>query len=322
MSASEAAPAARAAPLSPRRARALVLEIAQRYFGRRPRRLVPCGGGLSNVVFEFRIGDADYVVRLHAQPGQLNSYLKEQWVMAEARRAGVPTPEVLEVHNEAVGVPYMVARKVAGIAATHHPQRLAMLGELGRLAARLHRVRTHGYGEVFDWSSNRLSQCASWGAYLDDTLGAARCIAVLRRTRMLRPAQLDALQAAVAEMRGWRKPPVLNHGDLRLKNLIVEPASGEVLALIDWDNALSAPSPHWDLAIALHDLGVDAQEAFLEGYGITPRAYAQALPFMRALNTLNYAQAIEALDPRRDAARLAWYRERLQGRLSLYLPAA
>jgi aminoglycoside phosphotransferase (APT) family kinase protein len=306
-----------AGALSPRRGRALVREIAQRHFGEAPRRVEQRGGGLSNLVFEFHADGGDYIVRMHGDPGQLNRYLKEQWSMSAARQAGVPTPEVLEVDHHATGVPYMVSRKLEGTDATHHPERLPLLHELGRLAAKVHTVRTHGYGRVFDWSSNQLSRCARWADFLDQGWEVERCLAPLRKSRLLTPAQLEALDETLHAMRGWRRPPVLNHGDLRLKNLVVAPESAKVVALIDWDEAMSAPPPYWDLAIALHDLNCDEKEAFLDGYGITPQAYAKTLRFLQAINTVNYGRAVEQMLQRKEEGRLGWYRARLQGQFDL-----
>jgi aminoglycoside phosphotransferase (APT) family kinase protein len=306
--------------LSPRRARALVHEIARQYFGEKPQRLVQRGGGITNLTFEFRAAGGDYIVRLHAQPGRINHFLKEQWAIEHARAQGVPTPEVLEVDIEAVELPFMVSRKIEGREALTHPERILILQELGRIAARLHRAPTQGFGKVFDWSNNRLSYCSTWGDYLDNGLQAEACIAALVKARMLTPEQREALEAQVDAMRRWRKPPVLNHGDLRLKNVMVAHDSPEVVAVIDWDESLSAPAPYWDLAVALHDLGIDEKEAFLEGYGLTPREYTKMLPYLRALNTLNYGAAVEQLVLQKDTKRLAWYRARLQGKLDVYLP--
>jgi aminoglycoside phosphotransferase (APT) family kinase protein len=316
----QAAPSAAgktAGALSPRRGRALVREIARRHFGESPRRVAQRGGGLSNLVFEFHAGDGDYVVRMHGDPGQINRYLKEQWAMAAARKAGVPTPEVLEVDHHATGVPYMVSRKLDGVDAAHHPQRLPLLHELGRLAARVHRVRTEGFGEVFDWSSNQLSRCTSWADFIDQGWEVERSLGPLKKARLLTPAQLEALDDTLRAMRGWRRAPVLNHGDLRLKNLIVVEESAKVVALIDWDEAVSAPAPYWDLAIALHDLNADEKEAFLDGYGLTPQAYAKTLPFLRAINTVNYGRYVEQMLQRKESGRLGWYRARLQGQFEL-----
>ena len=307
--------------LSPRRARRMVDVICRHYFGETPRRVQRRGGGLTNLVYEFHAAGADYIARLHADPGQINRYLKEQWAMQHARSHGVPTPEVMEVDVGVVELPYMVSRKIDGEAATDHPKRIEIVRELGRIAAKLHHARTHGFGTKFDWSSNRLSHCASWGEWLDGEFDARARIATLAKARMLSTAQLDTLHKSVETVRGWRKLPVLNHGDLRLKNVVVAPGTGEVLALIDWDESLSAPAPYWDLSIALHDLSPDAKQAFLEGYGLSPIAYSHALPFMRALNTLNYAPAVARLVRDKRSRILGWYRARLRGEFDLFVDA-
>jgi hygromycin-B 4-O-kinase len=216
-------------------------------------------------------------------------------------------------------LPFMVSRKIEGHPATTHPQRIDIVHELGSISARLHRARTHGFGPVFDWSGNRLSRCDSWGEYLDDELDAEHRIAVLAGARMLDGVQLARLREAVEAMRGWRKPPVLHHGDLRLKNVVVDAQSSRIVALIDWEDSVSAPAPCWDLSIALHDLNMDEKQAFLDGYGMTPRAYAGALPFMRAINSLNYARAVSRALRKKDHARLAWYRARMGGGFDLFV---
>ncbi|HMC15053.1 MAG TPA: phosphotransferase, partial [Albitalea sp.] len=276
-------------------------------------------GGLNNLVFEFRAGGADYILRLHAKPGRINRYLKEQWAMRHARAHGVPTPEVLEVDIGTVELPFMLSRKIDGAPAASHPRRIEIIHELGQIAARLHRAPTHGFGPVFDWSDNQLSQCATWAEYLDGELDVRSRIATLAKARMLSTDQLDTLQAAVEQMRSWRKPPVLNHGDLRLKNVVVAPDSARVLALMDWEESLSAPAPHWELSIALHDRNLDEKQALLDGYGMTPRTYAAALPFIRAINTLNYARSVARIVRRKDTERLGWYRARLRGAFDLFV---
>ena len=47
------------------------------------------------------------------------------------------------------------------------------------------------------------------------------------------------------------------------------------------------------MSLALHDLSVDAKQAFLEGYGMSPAQVLEAAPVLRAFNVLNYAQAVD-----------------------------
>jgi hygromycin-B 4-O-kinase len=304
--------------LSPRQARAAVASIVQRYFGERPKRLKAQGGGLTNRVYEFSAAGKAYIVRMHADPTKLGAYLKEQWATRHAREAGVPVPAVLEVSNEAAPHPYMICEKATGILACVHSQRRHILHELGGFTRAIHSVRTHGFGEVFDWSHNTLSRCARWADYLDEGFEVEQRLAVLEKQRVLDRAAMKTLRSRLAEMRRWKKPPVLQHGDMRLKNALVDPETGHVTALLDWENCLSAPSPYWDLAIALHDLGIDEKQEFADGYGLKPATLAELMPFLRALNLLHYAVSLEQKASQHDRAALAWERARLQGVFDLY----
>ena len=273
-------------------ARRLVDDIAQRHFGERARNIVARNGGLTNSVFEFKVSKGEFIVRTHENATKINDYLKEQWAMDAARAAGVPTPHVLEVGNFADGRPYMIAERIRGSDGCTAPLRLALAESLGRAAARLHTVRTQGFGPVFDWSSNKLSRHETWGSWMASGFGVERRLAILMKHRMIDRRQCTRLRRIGAAMAGWRKRPVLHQGDLRLKNAIVG-ADGSLLSILDWETCVSTPGPFWDLSLALHDLGIDEKEAFLAGYGMNRRAFEAVLPFVRFFNVLNYAPAVE-----------------------------
>jgi aminoglycoside phosphotransferase (APT) family kinase protein len=302
---------------SAQRSRRLVLEVARHHFGESARRVTERGGGLTNAVYELKTSQGAFIVRTHEDATKIKEYLKEQWAMNAARAAGVPTPRVLEVGNFPDGRPYMVAEHSAGIEGRHAPDRLGLIEQLGRAAKTLHGIRTHGVGRVFDWSSNHLSRHASLADFLTQDFDVEKRIGVLVQQRMLGRTQVAALRRAAAAMARWKKPPVLQHGDLRLKNAIVDARTGRLAALIDWDECRSMPGAGWDLSIALHDLGVDEKEAFLAGYGMTPKAYAELLPYLRCFNVLNYADAVRSAVETKDKHRLAWLRLRLTGALEI-----
>ncbi|MBV9891800.1 MAG: aminoglycoside phosphotransferase family protein, partial [Rhizobacter sp.] len=259
------------------------------------------GGGLTNSVWQVRVAQGDYVVRTHDHPGKVQDYLKEQWAMDAARAAGVPTPRVLEVGNAHDGRPYMILEHVAGVRGEEAPQRSSALRALGNAAATLHTVKTRGFGSVFDWSGNRLSRETTWSGWLMSTFDVEHRLGVLRKHRMLGERGLRRLRQTAREMSRRRMRPVLQHGDLRLKNAIVDPESGALRAIVDWEMCASLPPPSWELSTALHDLGIDEKETFLAGYGIGARAFADALPGLRFFNVMNYCAAIEAAVTQRDS---------------------
>lgn len=294
-------------------ARSLVSRLVQRRFGERPRGLQALGGGLNNHVYQLQAAGQSLVVRLHQDPAKLAVYRKEAWAMGQARKAGVPTPEVLEVGQEGEH-PYMVLRLVDGIPGTHWADGNAVLRQLGQIAARLHQVATQGFGPGVG-AGGRTGQDSwtHWADFLDHGLKVGERLGMLDRVNALpRPAR-DALTATLAQMRRWSRRPVLQHGDLRLKNVIVSPQDGRIVALIDWEDCLSAPPPHWDLAIALHDLGPDGKEVFLEGYGLSAARFTRIAPQLRALNVLNYAWAMHLALQDGQRRRAEWMKARLRG---------
>lgn len=311
------APAAEASAAS-HKGRRLVAEVAQRHFGEKPKKVAARGGGLTNAVYELKLAKGEFIVRTNDDATKIGDYLKEQWAMNAARAAGVPTPHVLEVGNFADGRPYMITEHVPGNDGRCAADRLALLETLGRHAKRLHTVRTRGFGPVFDWSGNRLSRHAGWANWLAAGFQVERRLDVLLRHRMIDRQQLARLRRVAATMVKWRKPAALQHGDLRLKNVLVDPEDGRLVAILDWETAISSPAPFWDLSLALHDLGIDEKEAFLAGYGVKRAALSAALPFIRFFNVLNYAHAIESAAAKKKTDRLEWFRVRLNGQLDLY----
>jgi hygromycin-B 4-O-kinase len=123
------------------------------------------------------------------------------------------------------------------------------------------------------------------------------------------------LKKIFKESAASRSRPVLNHSDLRLKNVIADD-DGKIKALIDWEGCTSNVAPAWELSLALHDLGPDETQYFLEGYGIKAKKLEESMPLIRAFNITNYATAAEQVS--KDKKLLEHYRLRLNGMLDLY----
>jgi aminoglycoside phosphotransferase (APT) family kinase protein len=300
-----------------RRAKAQARRIIEHHFGAPPKRIEYQTSGLSNFVFLVYHREGEFVVRISPDPTRINAYIKEQWAVNQARAAGVPTSEILEAGNEVIPNPYMVSRKVRGQDATYHPERLLILRELGHYAALINSIPTTGFGSVFDWSNNQLSRNATWRDYLAEELRLETRLQILKKHRMLSPPKLKELRSILERAAKRSSKPTLNHGDVRLKNTLVD-ANGKIVAIIDWEDCMSNLAPHWELSLALHDLSIDEKQEFLQGYGLSEKKLVAMAPVIKALNLINYAPHIERRAEANDKVQLELYRTRLSGALDLY----
>ena len=293
---------------------ALAVAIVERRLGSPPSACERATTGLSNQVFLVTHDAGGFVVRL-GEEAKAVIYAKEQWAMERARAVGVPTVEVVEVGVDPSGTAFMLAKRAPGRPATDHPRRAGILGDLGALAARLHAIRGEAFGGVFDPECRTLGTHPSWGAFVLAELELERRLAVLTEHDMLPERRLGRLREIL--LAGADQPPALNHGDLRLKNVLVDD-DGRITALIDWETCTFSLAPQWDLSLALHDLSIDAKEAFLAGYGIDEDGLDAIAGLVKALNVLNYAPEIERLAAADEVAEIERHRARLGGALDLY----
>ena len=291
--------------------------VIEHHFGSRPGRITYKTGGLSNFVFEARHGEGDFIVRISPDKSRLNAFIKEHWCERAARKAGVPTAEILETGASIIPFPYVIARSIGGREAVDHPERHKIMLELGRLGAEINKIRTEGFGETFDWSNNELSRNETLKDYLVGEYRYEDRIRVIERSRLCPPETLKALKRIFKDILTMRGRPVLNHSDLRLKNVIADD-EGRIVAIIDWEKAISCIAPHWELSIALHDIGIDLREQFIAGYGIKSKKLSEIAPFIKAFNLLNYVDEINRATEAKDKSALERLRARFAGTFDMY----
>lgn len=295
----------------------LAMQLIRHHYPGRKLSIKPLSGGLTNFVFLADLKPDQLVVRISDKAEKIHFFLKEQWAVARAKEHGIPVPEILEVGNDIIPLPYMISRRIEGKEATYHPARLEILKELGKYTAMLHNIPTKGFGHLFDWSQNTLSKNDTWQSYLECELNAADRIKYLLKQKMITATKAKRLNTELNKMRKWKQPPCLHHGDLRLKNTMVND-DGRITAIIDWDNCISSIGPYWDLSIALHDLSADGQWKFVEGYNLQQKKLAGIAPVMKTMNIINYAPVVEKLVKEKNKPELDRSRSRLSGALDLF----
>ncbi|MEJ7847177.1 MAG: aminoglycoside phosphotransferase family protein [Pyrinomonadaceae bacterium] len=295
----------------------LAKDVIKHHFGTTAKRIEHKSAGLTNFVFAFTHSEGEFIIRISPDPSRINLFIKEQWAEMAARKAGVPAPEILEVGSEIIPFPYMISRTVSGGDAMNNPKQFEILREMGRLAALINTIPTNGFGQTFDWSSNQLSLNKTFKDYLETEYCFAAKLEILEKHRTISAEQGKRLEKIFSEAKNIKTKPVLNHGDIRLKNVIADD-NGKINAIIDWEGCTSNIAPQWELSIALHDLGIDGMQHFLAGYGLKDAKLKEMMPLIKAFNIANYAAAMEEIAKSKDKAMLEQYRTRLSGGLDLY----
>lgn len=291
----------------------LAKAVVAHHLGSAPARIASQSGGITNFVYGVKHPEGEFILKMTPEKDKLDVFRKERLASEKARAAGVPTAEVLYVGDEAVPYPYMLQARVYGQPAMHHPERLKVLEQVGRYGAMINSIETEGFGHNF----TQPPACTTWAAFLRDEIELTRRLLALQRHGMLDEDRAERLRALLESAGEGVAHGQLNHGDLRLKNVLVDD-SGEITAIIDWENSLSALAPQWEWSIALHDLSIDAMEAFLTGYGASPEQIEAFAPVVKALNIVNYVPAIEHFVEQGEREPLGWIRTRMSGALDLY----
>ncbi len=301
-----------------KQAKEMARDVIAHHFGnKKPRRVVHKTSGLSNFVFEVAHAEGDFIVRISPDPVRINSFIKEQWAQNKAREAGVPVPEILEVGSHVINQPFMVSRVVEGSDARVHEQRLDIVREMGRYAALINSIKTKGFGETFDWSSNQLSHNETWREFMENEWKFEEKLEILQKRKMLDEPRAKKVRRILTDAAKEKQPPALTHGDIRLKNVMVDEA-GKITAFLDWEHASSNLAPAWELSIALHDFSIDEKQLFLEGYGLKEKQITELMPLVKAINFINYAPEVERLAMEKDKPHLEKLQTRLGGALDLY----
>lgn len=296
---------------------AIVTKIIKHLYGNAPKKVLPLSGGLTNFVYEVQAAKELLVVRISHNHESLEGFQKEQWAVARAAEKNIPVPEILEVGQFEPSVVFMIVRKAKGEPALKLEDRIKVVEEMGQCLAKIHSIPTKGFGPVFDWSENMLSKNNSWKEWLQEDYKMIDRLDFLLKAKMINRGRHRSVMAIIKEMDNLDKPPCLNHGDMRLKNLLVD-ENHNIVSVLDWENCISCIAPYWDLSISMHDLTIDEQLHFLNGYGITFRLFKEIAPYVKVFNLLNYAPVVKKLFEARNREKIDHYRIRLSGLSDLF----
>ena len=196
------------------------------------------GGGRSNLTFAVSDGSGTrFVLRrppLHHVLATAHDMTREFRAISAIGPTAVPVPEALGLcTDESVnGTPFYVMSlvdgsvidSVDGARATSPSARAAMTIQLADILAELHGLDVDAIG---------LGDFARRDGYIDRQIARWSRQWELSKTRDL-PA-VDAVAKRLADRVPVQQGVAVVHGDYRFGNCIVDPTSGEIAAVLDWE---------------------------------------------------------------------------------------
>jgi aminoglycoside phosphotransferase (APT) family kinase protein len=246
------------------------------------------GKGFVNDVYLVETENSKFILRTK-NAGSPDEYEKEKWAADQARRHGIPTPAILKI-----GVfddrAYSIQNFVAGIEGRDLTiDRHFIWKKSGEYAKRIHEIKVGGFGLNFRDMTAGDSKTL-WLEYLDYNIESLNERDELLKLGVLTRPRSKFFKKLFGTLRTREFRFGLNHGDLSLKNTIVD--GNGIIYLIDWGSAEAAIVPHHELLQLLKMNRLENEPngaeitAFLDGYGLSSREYEEMLPDLKTLSIL------------------------------------
>ena len=261
------------------------------------------GKGAVNTLFVVQTAGSKVIVRMNKDRRALQEYEKELWCIERATEQEVPSPSVLKMglHEE---VAYMIQTFIAGDHGEDSPiDKKYIWTKLGEYTKLIHSIQTNGYGENLADPAHGTFQAPLHDNFDGTWLGFVQYnIESLTEDDQL--IELGVLSISESEQakrlfENLYEHPFrfgLNHGDISLKNTIVD--QNGLVSLLDWGSAEVSVIPHGDFIQLLHNQiqmnrpkPADFQ-AFLNGYGMMKLDFESMEP---ELNILMLLRAFDKL---------------------------
>ena len=240
------------------------------------------GLGSVNEVYTFDTKEGKYVLRLNDLEEKEIEYRKEKFCLEATGELGIPGPKVLAMGQMETYV-YMIQDQLGGINAKDVGQtrRNKIWRQLGIYAERFHKIP-----KIEDDEVNEQEFHADWKARLSYNLKELHPNDSLLGLGYFKLAVHNNIRAILESLQGKEFQTGQVHGDLCPRNVHI---SEEEIYLLDWGTAEINVVPHTEIGILQISGEASAEEyaLFLEGMGISQKAYREMEWDIQALNLLH-----------------------------------
>jgi fructosamine-3-kinase len=260
------------------------------------------GKGVANQVCVVETENHKVVVRMNDKAAY-SGFAKEKWCIEQAAAAGIPGPVVLSI-GIVDDTAYMIQAFVEGDNGLDSTvPKTNIWRTLGEYAKLIHSIPVTGYGEnLIDpvrgefQSPAHAGSDGSWQGYVQHNMNSLTEHDRLIELGVMTQMQSRRIKQRFEELKSQPFRFGLHHGDLSVKNTIVDPHNRVIL--LDW-NAKVSVVPHATVAQLMHyqilglEEGPNVEEfkAFMDGYGISENDLSDIRVYLllRAFDNLRWA---------------------------------
>lgn len=270
------------------------------------------GKGITNQVCVVETKSHKVVVRMNDKD-TFPSFIKEKWCIEQAAAVGIPGPEVLSI-GIVDETAYMIQTFIDGNNGLDSiVPRSDIWRQLGEYARHIHSIPVKGYGDnLIDpvhgefQSPSHAGSDGSWQGYVQYNINSLTESDRLIELGVITQMESQRVRKLFENLKKETFRFGLNHGDLSIKNTIVNQANQVIL--LDW-NAEVNVVPHVTIIQLMHyqilglEEGPNIEEfkAFLDGYGISVKDLADMrhLLLLRSFDNLRWAidQSPDLIEP-------------------------
>ena len=230
------------------------------------------GKGSVNTIYIVETPTDKVVTRLNEERG-IEEYLKEKWAIQHAIAVGIPTSDVLNI-GEKDGTSFMVISFLSGTTGNESTANANHIWEqMGKFAKLLHGIPVVGIGlDIVDPEKNAFG--GSWDRYLTYNIASLTEEDQLIELGVLDIESSKRIKAIFENLRLKELNFGLNHGDLSLKNTIID--EDKKVSLIDWGSVEAQVVPHHDFGEVIRSSvkpGSPEFSSFLKGYGMSEEEF-------------------------------------------------
>lgn len=271
------------------------------------------GKGIVNQVCVVETESHKVVVRMNDKD-TFPCFVKEKWCIEQAAAVGIPGPEVLSI-GIVDETAYMIQTFIHGDNGLDSTvPKSEVWRQLGEYAKLIHSIQVKGFGgNLIDpvhgefQSPSHAGSDGSWHGYVQYNINSLTEHDRLIKLGVITQMESQRVRKLFENLKKETFRFGLNHGDISLKNTMVNQANQVIL--LDWGNAEVSVVPHVAVTQLMQyqilglEEGPNMEEfkAFLDGYGIREQDLddMRHLLLLRAFDNLRWAidQSPDLIEP-------------------------